>query len=88
MLKMSERSSAAPQVRPDVDEERAQEILDKIWSLQYMIPAGALCAFAGRLLPGQSGQAGSLSAFTHAAHFRFSGEKVMSMLGRACFDVA
>ena len=80
---MCETYSAAPQVRPDLDEERAQELLDKIWSLQYMIPAGALCAFAGRLLPAQSGHTGGLSAFTHAAHFRFSGEQVMSLLGRS-----
>ena len=71
-----------------MDEERAQEMLDKIWSLQYMIPAGALCAFAGRLLPGQSGQAGGLSAFTHAAHFRFSGYKVMSMLVTSCYTAS
>ncbi len=71
-----------------MDEERAQEMLDKIWSLQYMIPAGALCAFAGRLLPGQSGQTGGLSAFTHAAHFRFSGQQVMSLLGRSRFSAA
>ena len=60
-------------------------MLDKIWSLQYMIPAGALCAFAGRLLPGQSG---GMSAFTHAAHFRFSDEKVMSVLGRSCLTAS
>lgn len=33
--------------RSDVDPEQIEELLDSLWSLQYLVPAGILCASAG-----------------------------------------
>jgi hypothetical protein len=33
--------------RPDADAEAVAQLLDALWSLQYMVPAGIMCAAAG-----------------------------------------
>lgn len=58
------------QVREGVAENTAQKMLDDFWSLQYLVPGGALNAFAGSLrsallLP-------SSHKLTHALHLRFA----------------
>ena len=64
------------QVKPGTDEASAQKMLDDFWSLQYLIPAGVVTAFAGALK--LAGATESDSKLTHAVHMRFSSMQVMS----------
>ena len=50
-----------------MEEVTAQKMLDDFWSLQYLVPGGALNAFAGCLR-----SAGPAPPLTHALHMRFS----------------
>jgi hypothetical protein len=69
--------------RPDADPEQIEVLLDALWSLQYMIPAGILCASAGPVVSctayepvvqqqpaQQQGKGQWQCGFTHAVHFR------------------
>ncbi len=57
------------QVKDDVEAELAETVLDKFWSLQYMIPAGVLNGFAGpvKLIHADNPRL----SMTHAVHLRF-----------------
>ncbi|KAL0051135.1 hypothetical protein WJX82_002517 [Trebouxia sp. C0006] len=56
-------------VKDDVEAELAETVLDKFWSLQYMIPAGVLNGFAGpvKLIHADNPRL----SMTHAVHLRF-----------------
>ena len=58
------------------DIDVAEGMLDKFWSLQYIIPAGVLNGFAGtvKLLHADK----SNQSMTHALHFRFQSMQVGS----------
>lgn len=62
------------QIKPGIDEASAQKMLDDFWSLQYLIPAGVVTAFAGALRP--AGVKDTDLKLTHAVHMRFSSMQV------------
>lgn len=57
------------QAKPDVHNDNAEAILDKFWSLQYIIPAGVISAFAGPVKTMHANNAHH--SMTHAVHLRF-----------------
>ena len=65
-----------PQVKDGVAEDAAQKMLDDFWSLQYLVPAGILNAFAGAMKPGIQNSHVISCDLTHALHLRFSTTQV------------
>jgi len=61
-------------VKDGVEVDLAESILDKFWSLQYMIPAGVLNGFAGpvKLMHAENPRL----SMTHAVHLRFGSMQV------------
>lgn len=57
-----------------IDTDTTESMLDKFWSLQYMIPAGVLNGFAGPVEVMHA--ADSRLCMTHAVHFRFGSMQV------------
>ncbi len=62
------------QVKDGVEVDLAESMLDKFWSLQYMIPAGVLNGFAGpvKLMHADNPRL----SMTHALHLRFGSMQV------------
>lgn len=60
-----------------MNEDAAQKMLDDFWSLQYLVPAGVLNAFAGGMKSGIQSSHVTSCNLTHALHLRFSTSQVM-----------
>jgi hypothetical protein len=53
-----------------VDAEAQAEVVDKLWSMQYVVP-GPVCGCAGKLVPLSAAESAPPPPASHAVLFRF-----------------